>query len=213
MILINLLPKELRVSTTQKANVPYRPIAIGIFIVFVLLGFYNLFISFRLRAQLRGLEEQWSGMAQDSAQAEALEREFGATILAEVDFYDAWVDPPLQAGRVLNTVSDLLPKSLWLTQLVFQRGGKEMQLVLDGLSKSTGRDSKLVEIQTLANQLKSEIEPILGPGAQINLNPAFKKQLLVAVTTSSKDEDQEQSEVTQFTTTLKTDGFSEEGQS
>ena len=156
MILINLLPQELRLKEAgRKLDIPYRLIAICVFVIFLGLSLYNLFLYVRIREELRGMENQWKGISVKNAQAEKLEAELGVGgLFAELDFYSTFVDPPLETAQVLNLVSDLTPKSAWLTQLKFERVQKEMQLVLNGLAESTGKSSKLIEIQNFANGLK-----------------------------------------------------------
>lgn len=205
MILVNLLPQQLRLKETRRINIPYKPIVAGIFLIFLIFALYNLFLYVRVREEHRGLQRQWSSLAEQSAKADLLERELGVTILAEVEFYDALVDPNLEAAKVLNLISDLIPKSVWLTQLKFVRAQKEMQLVLNGLSESTGKSSKLIEIQNFANKLKDEMEKVIGPVSAVG--PGVNKQIKVAVTTSSQKGEVGKAEVTQFAATFETDGF------
>ena len=205
MILINLLPQELRIKETKKLNIPYRSIAVVIFSIFLLLALYNLFLFIRIREEHRKLSKQWKTLEQRSGEADLLAKELGATIVTEVDFYDALVDPPLETARILNFVGDLIPDGAWLTQLDFQRSNKDMQLVLNGFSKSTGKASRLIDIQNFANAMKDKMEQLLGPASQAN--PDIKKKIRVAVATSSQKSDAEKAETIQFTTTFKTDKF------
>ena len=205
MILINLLPSELRVKETRKINIPYRPIAVVIFSIFVVIALYNLFLFIRIHEQHRGLLKQWKGLEERSKQAEVLERELGATIATEVDFYDNLVDPPLETAQVLNFVSDLIPDGVWLTQLDFKRQNKELHLQLNGLSRTSGRATKLVEIQNFANGLKDKMEETFGVASQAN--PSMKKKIKAVVSTSSQRGEGEEAEVTQFTVSLKTEKF------
>ncbi len=205
MIFINLLPQELRVKETKKINIPYRPITIGIFSIFLVCALYNLFLFIRVREEYRGFSKQWKGLEQKSNEADVLERELGATIVTEVDFYDGFVDPPLETAKILNLVSDLIPDGAWLTQLNFRRNNKDMELILNGLSKAAGKGSKLIEIQNFANGLKDKMEESLGPASQAN--PAVRKKIKVAVTTSSQKGDSEKAESILFTVTFKTEKF------
>ena len=205
MIFINLLPHELRVKETKRINIPYRPIAFGIFLIFLLLSLYNLFLFIKIREQHRSLFKQWKALEPRSNEADLLERELGATIVTEVDFYDGMVDPPLETARILNLVSDLIPEGAWLTQLDFKRDNKDMQLILNGLAKASGKSSKLIEIQNFANGLKDKMEELLGPASQAN--PNVKKKIKVSVTTNSQKADAEKAETILFTVTFKTEKF------
>ena len=203
MILINLLPQELRIKETKKINIPYRPIALVIFLIFLFLSIYNLFLFIRIREQHRNFSKQWKVLEPRSNEANLLERELGATIVTEVDFYDGLVDPPLETARILNLVSDLIPESAWLTQLDFKRDNRDMQLILNGLARASGKASKLIEIQNFANGLKDKMEELIGPASQAN--PNVKKKIKVIVTTSSQKADAEKAETILFTVTFKTD--------
>ena len=134
-----------------------------------------------------------------------MEKELGTAVLAEVDFYDAFVDPPLQTARVMNLVSDFIPAGAWLNQLKFVRNKKEIQLTLMGLSESVGKSSKLIEIQNFANKLKDQMEQLLEPLSPVDAG--VKKHLKVAVTTSSQKADSVKGELTQFTVTFQTEKF------
>ena len=204
MILINLLPSELRVKETKKLNLPYRQIGLVIFMIFLVTALYNLFLFVRVRGEYRKLDREWQAMAERSNEAEALEKDLGAAILSEVDFYDSFVDPTLESARVLNVVSDLLPRSAWLSELKLHRQKKELELILTGSSRSGLRGSRLIEIQNFVNELKNKIEPFLGPLTQTD--PNVKKQIKVALTTSSKKGEAGR-ETTEFTASFKTEGF------
>ncbi len=123
-----------------------------------------------------------------------MESELGSSIIAEVDFYDSWVDPPLATARILNLISDFIPKSVWLTEISFNRNKKDLDLVIIGLSQSGGGTSKLIDIQNFTNTLKSEMEKFTA-----------KSRLKVAITTSSK-KTSENTDLTQFTANFATEG-------
>lgn len=206
MILINLLPHELRIKETKKIHVPYRQIAVVIFSVFLLIALYNLFVYVRVREEYRRLDKQWKGLAERNAEAEAMEKELGAAILAEINFYDEFVDPTLEAARVLNLISDFVPNSIWFNQLEFERDKKAIQLTLNGFSSSSGKESNLVEIQKFTNDLKDQMEKFIDPMS--SLNPNVKKHnIKVSVTTSSQKSGAEKGEVVQFTANFKSEGF------
>ena len=136
MIFVNLLPQELRIKETKKLNIPYRAIALVVFSFFFVVALYNLVVYVRVREQYRAFQRQWNAMAERSGQADQLEQELGAGILAEVDFYDAFVSPELETARVMNQMSELLPGGIWLTQMRFVRKRKDIQLTLDGVSET-----------------------------------------------------------------------------
>lgn len=192
MITINLLPEELRLKEAKQIHIPYQKIAFGVFLIVFILTVYNLFVYIRVRSEYGSLQKQWNQMAEKSGQADALESELGSSINAEVDFYDSWVDPPLATARILNLISDFIPKSVWLTEINFVRNKKDLDLVVIGLSQSSGATSKLVDIQNFANTLKSEMEKIMAKGS-----------LKVAITTSSK-KTAENTDQTQFTANFST---------
>jgi len=203
MIVINLLPQELRFKEVKHLHIPYQKIVFGIFFFVLVLSIYNLIVYVRVRSEYVALQKQWNQMAEKSAQADALESELGSSITAEVDFYDSLVDPLLTTSRILNSISDLMPKSVWLTGINFSRKKKDLDLAISGLSQSVGSTSKLIDIQNFANALKVEMEKFLGPVSQAN--PTVKSRLKVAVTTSSQ-KTSENVDTTQFTASFKTEG-------
>ncbi len=203
MIVINLLPQELRFKEVKHIHIPYQKIVFGIFFFVLVLSIYNLIVYVRVRSEYVALQKQWNQMAEKSAQADALESELGSSITTEVDFYDSLVDPLLTTSRILNSISDLMPKSVWLTGINFSRKKKDLDLAITGLSQSVGSTSKLIDIQNFANALKVEMEKFLGPVSQVN--PTVKSRLKVAVTTSSQ-KTSENIDTTQFTASFKTEG-------
>ena len=203
MITINLLPQELRIKETKKIYIPYRQIAFVVFLFFLLVALYNLFIYIKIRQEHRKLDKQWKSIEEKNTQAEELEKELGATILAEIDFYDAFVDRPLGVSRILNLISDLAPDGIWFDQLKFEGNKDGLRLSLTGYSGSHGKDSKLVEIQKFTTDLKNQMEKAAAPA-----NPNLKRSIKVTVATSSQKTDARQDEVVRFTANFKSEDLS-----
>ena len=212
MILINLLPQELRVSEKKQVDLPYKHVAIALFLIVLVVSVYNLWIFLRLRSDLRELKKKWAPLAQSSMQADMLERELSTTVTAEFDFYDSFIRPPLETAQVMNLVSDLLPQGLWLMQFQFVRDKKEMQLILNGLSESKGKDSKLVEIQNFANLVKDKLEKILSletesTGSGSSAASYAQNKIDLILTTSSEKSVEGKEPLIQFVMTFKTESF------
>ena len=210
MILINLLPRELRRQEVKAPKIPYRLVAFVIFFIFLLVSVYNLYRYIRIREKYRSYQQQWKQLEKQNAEADSLQKQLGSSVLAEIDFYNTLVDPPLETARVLNLISDLVPPAAWLTELRFERKGSELNLLLNGLSDDTRRDSKLVEIQNFANQVKGEMEKFLVPATSPGFASvgASSPKIKVAVTTTSRKAETQQAEVTQFTATFSTESIS-----
>lgn len=185
MITINLLPEELRFKEVKQLHIPYKKIAVGLFLIVFVFFLFSLFTYVRVRGEYGMLQKKWKQLADKNIQAEALENELGSSITSEVDFYDHFVDPPLETAQVMNLISDLIPSNVWLNQLVFSRRKKDIELVLNGASRSLGKTSKLIDIQNFANSLKLEMEKFLG------------SRLKMAVTTSSRTNESEM-DITEF---------------
>lgn len=230
MILINLLPQELRVSEKKQVDLPYKYVFVSVFLIVIAVSVYQLLIFLNLRSELRELKKTWTPLAQGSMQADMLERELSTTIKAEFDFYDSHVRPSLETAQVMNLISDLLPEGVWLVQFQFVRDRKEIQLILNGLSESKGKESKLVEIQNFANTLRDRLEEAIFPeikpdAVKLPLEtkpailsnlpmPAFYvhkgKKIELTVTTTSNEKPSETGKrepLIQFVATFKTDGF------
>ncbi|OGX06103.1 MAG: hypothetical protein A3G87_02645 [Omnitrophica bacterium RIFCSPLOWO2_12_FULL_50_11] len=208
MILINLLPEELRVRKGPKVKVPYKLIAVGLFSVFLLISLFNLYLNLRIRAAHRTLKSQWKQMEPSSMEAQTLEAELGTTVLAEVEFYDTFVDPPLESAHILNLIGDLIPKSLTLNDLTFQRAARELRLIVQGVSESAEHGLVLVQIQDFANGLKNRMETFLTPVSKTI--PGQRGPFNAQVTTTSGRKAETQEVVTEFTIDLSTEGFKKE---
>ena len=204
MILINLLPAELRTREIKLINIPYRQIMLGLFGILLVFTLYNLFIYIKAKSEYDHLRKQWKGIAEKSAKADELEKELGATITAEVDFYDSLVDPVLQTARVLNIVSDFMPKTAWLAEFKFERNKKEIEMTLRGQSHTSG-GAQLVDVQNFANNLKVEMEKLLVPTSQSSVDP--RNRLNASVVTNSAKAEGNAGDVLQFTATLKSESM------
>ncbi len=199
MILINLLPEELRLKEVKHINIPYRQIVLGIFAILIIFTLFNFIKYLKVRTEHNKLQKQWQQMAEKSTKADELEKELGATIIAEVDFYDTLVDPPLQTARILNMLSDTIPKGVWLTELRFGRKKKDLEMIVIGLSQSTN-GSQLVEIQNFSNNLKVQMEKFMVPESQQATD--LRNRLKVSVVTSSRKSPDSRNDLTQFTATI-----------
>jgi hypothetical protein len=209
-------------------DLPYKYVLVFVCFAVIAVSVYNLFVFLRLRGELRDLKTKWAPLAQGSMQADMLERELNVAMAAEFDFYKTHVEPSFETAEVMNLVSDLLPEGLWLAQFQFVRNHKEIQLILNGLSESKGKDSKLVEIQNFANALKDRLEKILFPETDAEVTKPFVESKLnlplgmpipvlyaqksmkidATVTTSSeKSAAPGQEPLIQFVATFKTEGF------
>jgi hypothetical protein len=206
MIAINLLPKELRVRETRKFKVPIKLITIGAFAAFLILSLYNLFLYVHVREENRELKAQWKTLVGPSSEADRLERELGAQVVAEVDFYDTFIDPSLSLAHILNLISDLIPKNLTLSLIELSRKGRELKLNMNGISDSPKRDSTLVEIQNYANGLKDQLEEYMKPGTE-GIGPRKPPEIKVQVETKSKHKVSTQQVITEFSVVLQSKGY------
>jgi len=208
MILINLLPQEYRILEKPKSKITYQHIFVAAFALFLLFSVYHLFLYLQIHQENRSLNAQWESLKVSNAQADQLITELGSSILAEVDFYDAFVDPSLQAARILNLVSDLIPKNLFLTEVKFLRKGHEFQVFLLGVSETPRAGTTLVEIQNYANGIKKQLEEVINRdrmGIRVQ-----KRSLRTEVTTANRQQVEGENPSTQFKITLKSEGFKEE---
>jgi len=142
-------------------------------------------------------------------EAGRLQRDLGPHVIAEMNFFDTYIDPPLSVARMLNLVSDLLPESLTVSSLQLERQGRELLLVIDGVSESQSSDSKLIEIQNYANSLKEELMKFLELSTDRGKLPEGQK-IKTEVTTTSKHKGRSQRLVTQFKAILATGGFQDQ---
>lgn len=205
MILVNLLPAELIPKEIKRISIPYKPIMLGVFTVFILFALLNLYFSIQIHKEKRALEKQWAVLKTPSEQADQLQNELGASVLAEIDFYDSFADPPLEMAQTMSLISNYIPKSVWLSTLKFERKLKDFQLNLIGFSESSARESKLVEVQNFVDALKEDIERLLNP--EPAPPGAVKRAVSAAVTTSSRQDEGASNDLMEFKASLQTEGF------
>jgi hypothetical protein len=207
MILVNLLPKEYRVSDKPKYSVSFRWGALAMFLCFLAVSLFNLYEYVGLRNESRSLQAQWQKIEGPSREADQLQFELGASVLSEIKFYDTFLDPPFEMALMLNLISDLIPRSLTLQNLKLSRHGHEFEVIMNGISETWSEKSKLVEIQNFANGLKDQLEEFLRPTGNDLIPAGSAKKVEAEVTTTSKDGALKGMVVTDFRATVSTGGF------
>ena len=188
-------------------RIPVIPIALVLFFFFLVYTLYNLVVFSRVGVMRRHLETEWGKLKPASAEAERLHRELGASVTAEINFYDNFIDPPLEMARILNLVSDSISSSISLSSFKCERKQNQFRLILAGVSESVSQDTSLVEIQNFVTNVKDQMNSFLTPA------PADKKLgtqplLKASVTTTSKPPvDLSRISSTHFTATIQAEGF------
>ena len=205
MILINLLPIELRPRVVKQTKIPVLPIAIGLFIIFIGVSLINLYVSVNKSQELRSLKTQWERLKIQNKEAEQLQRELSMGLKQEVNFYDTVVDPPIEVGMIFGFISELIPDSVRLVDLKYEGQRGKIQVVMNGFSEVSQAASKLVEIQKFANNLKEKAEELSASANPVDSKE--KKVFKASVTTSSAAEGVRGENQTQFAITVN----SEEG--
>lgn len=209
MILINLLPKEQRVREVKRIHIPILPIALVLFFIFVVSAFYQLVIFSRIGIQRRKLDVEWNQLKPQNSEAEQLQRELGASVAAEVHFFNQFIDPQLEMARVLNSVSDRIPNSITLASFKCERKQDHFRLILSGISEAASQDSSLVEIQNFVTNLKEQFAAALAsqPASKKDEQAPVKVPINASITTTTKSEGLGRGLVTQFTATIQTEGL------
>lgn len=157
MILINLLPPELR---REKGIRPLlrdqRKIAVmgGIFLVGLTIVFYIQY-QFGLRS-LKGLQNRWYSFQKDVQRVTEIQKEMEKGVRGEKQFLDRYVTSSFPVTTILSAVSEFLPDSIWLVELKVSRQPKENTFLLKGFSVSFERRSSIQDIEKYLHDVKEK---------------------------------------------------------
>lgn len=160
MILINLLPPELRKKRySQLAVLRDRR-----FILVVSAVFSFLTLLFYLQYQidlgnLRVLRDKWQLIEKDVQRVAELKKTMEEGSTKERVFLEQHVTTPFPVTAILSAVSVFLPDSIWLVELKITRKPAENSLLLKGLSLPNVRRSSIQDIEKYLRDLKEKFPP------------------------------------------------------
>ena len=131
MIEINLLPPEMRKKKLELPEIPLIPVGVGILCVFVIGSLILGLAVHRKNSQLKILRQEWEEKLPLKNEAEGLKTEIERLRRERVLLEDISKRRFLWSAK-LNSLSDLIPMGIWLTELSLDEMGEMRFLTLEG---------------------------------------------------------------------------------
>jgi len=131
MIEINLLPPEMRKKKLELPEIPLIPVGAGILCVFVIGSLILGLAVHRKNSQLKILRQEWEEKLPLKNEAEGLKAEIERLRRERVLLEDISKRRFLWSAK-LNSLSDLIPMGIWLTELSLDEMGEMRFLTLEG---------------------------------------------------------------------------------
>lgn len=160
MILINLLPPELRQGTGfHPLFRDRRKVATGGGVLFVALTLI-FYLQYQLSLKtVKELEGRWHSFQKDIQRVTEFEGTMERGARGEKRFLDQYVTSALPVTTILSAVSEFLPDSIWLVELKVSRQAKENTFLLKGFSLPFGHRSSIQDIEKYLRDIKEKFPP------------------------------------------------------
>ena len=157
MITINLLPEEFRTQPKSETSVSYLKIAavFGVLIFFLNAYFYADFL--KAKGELKKVQAQWAALQPQAAELKKLEEEVEKNLKPEKDFLENFVTVKRPLTSLMGWTSEVLPESLWLTELQMEREGEGGYFLIKGLALSSKEKSSIDAIEIYLHRLKEKM--------------------------------------------------------
>ncbi len=157
MITINLLPKEFRVRPKSRMNAsPLKIAAISGGLFFLLTGYFYWDLL-KANAELKRVQAQWAGLQPQTAELKRLEEEVEKKIKPEKLFLESFVTASRPLTSFIAWSSELLPESIWLTELQMERKGEGGHFSLKGMAVTSKEKSSIEAIEIYMNRFKEKM--------------------------------------------------------
>lgn len=159
MILVNLLPEDLRKKKESHFLFQRRKIAKTGGICFAILTFIFYYqYQFSLKTA-SVLQIQWSFVEKDVGRVNQLRKSIEDGSKKEREFLERYVVSTFPNTAILSAVSEHLPNSVWLLELKILRQPDENALLLKGLSLPSQSHSTIKDIEKYLRDLKGQFPP------------------------------------------------------
>ena len=175
MIEINLLPPEMRKKKLELPEIPLIPVGVGILCVFVIGSLILGLVVHRKNSQLKILRREWAEKLPLKNEADGLKAEAERLRREKVLLEDLSKRRFLWSAK-LNSLSDLIPMGIWLTELSLDEMGEMRFLTLEGIAMPFKRQEMIALVTRFMDTLKrdkrffSGLESIeLGPIERIKV--------------------------------------------
>lgn len=157
MILINLLPEELRIKEKAKHDIPILKVAAAVGVVLGLLTVFFYFDFLSSQSKLKKLEQEWVTLQPQSMRLNQLEQEVETVLKPENLFLNRFVTADKPLTSILSWVSELLPDTAWLLEIRLDREGEGARLFVKGVALPSKEKSSIEQIETYLHQMKEKI--------------------------------------------------------
>lgn len=157
MITINLLPEEFRIRPKSKTSVSYLKISAVLGVLFFLLTAYFYTDFLRAQEKLKKVQAQWAALQPQMAELKKLEEEVEKKLKPEKVFLESFVTVKRPLTFLMGWASEVLPESIWLTELQMEREGEGGHFLIKGLAFSSKEKSSIDAIEIYLHRLREKI--------------------------------------------------------
>ncbi len=178
MIEINLLPSEMRKRKLELPEIPLIPVGVGILCVFVIGSLILGLVVHRKNSQLKILRREWEQKLPLKKEADGLKAEIERLRRKKALLENLSKRRFLWSAK-LNSLSDLIPMGIWLTELSLDEMGETKFLTLEGIAMPFKGQEMVALVTGFMETLKNDktffsgLEEIeLGPIERIKVEEA-----------------------------------------
>jgi len=178
MIEIDLLPPEMRKKKLELPEIPLMPVGVGILCVFVIGSLILGLVVHRKNSQLKILRREWEERLPLKNETDGLKAEIKRLSRKKALLKDLSKRRFLWSAK-LNSLSDLVPMGIWLTELSLDEMGEMKFLTLEGIAMPFKGQEMIALVTRFMEALKNDktffsgLEDIeLGPIERIKVEEA-----------------------------------------
>lgn len=166
MILINLLPIEMRQVEKKTSKIPVLKIVIGVYGLVVFAILYHAVVFLLVKNQLGKMQTEYMQLKSPSEQAAKYADSVEKDLLPQKNFFNEYIIPRVYISEIMNELSNLLPDSMWFAQIRMKRDRAAIHFDLEGYTKVTSKQVALAQIQEYVNSVKGKLEELINPGSE-----------------------------------------------
>jgi len=200
MILINLLPVEMRQVEKKTSTISIRKIILAIYSLVILGILYHGVVFLMVKSELGKMNTEYAQLKSTSDQASQYAEKLEKDLQPQNKFFNQYVIPSVYISEIMNQLSDLLPDSMWFSQVRIRRDKAVVNFDVEGYTKVTSKQVALAQIQEYVNSIKSKLEEMINRGLDVQKEKAKK----IKVVLSTNREQMGSVEVMQFNVSFQT---------
>lgn len=187
MIKINLLPTEFRLVEVKKSRFSPQSILILALIGFSVITLFQFFGYANVRGKLHGLKSEMAQVAQPSKEADELMQTISMKLEPQKNFLNQHVISNFFLAEIMNSLSDVLPDSIWFSDMTMKRNRDDFRLDLSGYSQITSKQIAVAQIQEYVNSIKSKLEGIINAALSEKQSKEKPREVKVILTTNMRE--------------------------